>query len=263
LGRHYPLIVSGNTIREIPPTDTIYESNLVDFSSLTVSGNATVSGDLTVSTNLGVSGDLQVSGNTTGKNAYFHESLNVSGDVEISGTVTAKGAVFEEPVYFSGPFIINNNDNVQLSGGGAGTLSECSGTMPFIYVETLADGTNDTSVRAFGHGSQVGGVSSQDYFGWDDVNKKVDVSAVGIYEILWNAFVTTAAIQEITFRLLVGGVAVYDRTMTIHTITDPHHISILWVGHVRGALGSIQVTRNAASNVLINKSAALFVKRLA
>ena len=134
--------------------------------------------------------------------------------------------------------------------------------MPFIWVNMVGDGTNNSSNYPFGHGTQTVGVSAQDHFGWLDADWRIEVSSTGVYEVLLSASLTSAASQTVTLDLTLAGTAVYTTDVEIHTLTDPNFVTMLWVGLIRPAQ-YLHIKRNAGSNIKFDKNSSILVRRLA
>ena len=150
------------------------------------------------------------------------------------------------------------------------------GAGAFWWASSTGDGTTTDAEVKFGEGTTVGGVSSvgrsgasntDGYYLWDETNDKVDVSATGIYRVVWNAACNVNTNTNSIFKIYVNGAEVYTQTYRLHTVTDPHLVALDWVGPVTAGVDAIYVTALANSEgtitLTINSASTLFVQRLA
>jgi hypothetical protein len=196
----------------------------------------TVTGDLDVCGSLAVGGSAVVSGNAT-----FTSSINVSGSAVVSGNATFTSSI-----------------NV------SGSVNGMPYPPPYAHIRMNAAGVNSDDQYNFASscGNMYTTSSNSSHFNWNDTDKELDVSAAGEYEVnLTAAAQTDTTNNQVTCRVKLDGVIQTAITYRINTATDPHPISISWIGPVTSG-ESITVTIDGTENTQLMLGSAITVKRV-
>ena len=225
--------------------------------------------------------DVHLKSNTGEDFARFNENAAVwlyHNDVKKLETAT-------DGVYTSGEarntegVTTSSNHSVAIFDSSIPTLSDFRqphGAGSFFWASSVGNGTNTASEVKFGEGTTLQGTSSvgrtganntNGFYLWDETNDKLDVSSTGIYRIVWTAACTVDTNTNSVFKIYTNGSLAYTQTYRIHTVTDPHVISLDWVGPITAGADAIYVTALANTEgtitLTINSASTLFVQRLA
>ncbi len=217
-------IYSIGTLVLIQESSNGYETVLPLSAVTDVSGNPITEGNAS-SLNIGtVTGDLDVCGSlSVGVSALFTSSVNVSGDVN--------GMPYPPP---------------------------------YAHIRMNVTGVNSDDQYNFASGAaNIYTVSSDaNHFTWDDTDKELDVCATGEYEVTLDAAAQTDTTNnQITSRIKVDGVLQTSITHRVNTATDPHPISIAWIGSITSGQ-SITVTIDGTENTQLMAGSSITVKRV-
>jgi len=196
----------------------------------------TVTGDLDVCGSLAVGVSAIVNGNAT-----FASSINVGGSAVVSGNATFTSSI-----------------NV------SGSINGMPYPPPYAHIRMNAAGVNSDDQYNFASscGNMYTTSSNSSHFNWNDTDKELDVSAAGEYEVnLTAAAQTDTTNNQVTCRVKLDGVIQTAITYRINTATDPHPISISWVGPVTSG-ESITVTIDGTENTQLMLGSAITVKRV-
>jgi hypothetical protein len=207
-----------------------------------------------------------------------------AGDIDISNnTITCRTiSISNQASGASGIFTdltctsINVSSNVGLQCSSASSVETSASVgiagdvMPFpapsIWLRMEADGQTHVSERDFGYNVAVIGVSSvPNYFAWDDsgTNNRLYVSADGVYKVTANCSVISDTTIEVSLNLKINSNLVHYATQMVHTLTDPHRISLTYVGPVEKNQ-AIELTRTAdgAAAIAFKKNSTLLIERI-
>tara|TARA_R110002110_G_scaffold329085_1_gene540578 strand:- start:126 stop:812 length:687 start_codon:yes stop_codon:yes gene_type:complete len=137
---------------------------------------------------------------------------------------------------------------------------------PLIWLRMEADGATHVSERDFGFNVAVIGVSSvPNYFNWDDssTNNRLYVSADGVYKVTANCSVISDTTIEVSLNLKINSIIVHYATQMVHTLTDPHRVSLTYVGVILKNQ-PIQLTRTAdgSAAIALKKFSTLLIERV-
>jgi len=196
----------------------------------------TVTGDLDVCGSLAVGVSAVVNGNAT-----FASSINVGGSAVVSGNATFTSSI-----------------NV------SGSVNGMPYPPPYAHIRMNATGVNSDDQYNFASscGNMYTTSSNSSHFNWNDTDKELDVSATGEYEVnLTAAAQTDTTNNQVTCRVKLDGVIQTAITYRINTATDPHPISISWIGPVTSG-ESITVTIDGTENTQLMLGSAITVKRV-
>ena len=196
----------------------------------------TVTGDLDVCGSLAVGVSAVVNGNAT-----FASSINVGGSAVVSGNATFASSI-----------------NV------SGSVNGMPYPPPYAHIRMNATGVNSDDQYNFASscGNMYTTSSNSSHFNWNDTDKELDVSATGEYEVnLTAAAQTDTTNNQITCRVKLDEVLQTAITYRVNTATDPHPLSISWVGPVTSGQ-SITVTIDGTENTQLMLGSAITVKRV-
>jgi len=135
---------------------------------------------------------------------------------------------------------------------------------PYAHIRMNATGVNSDDQYNFASGcaNMYTTSSNSSHFNWNDTDKELDVSAAGEYEVNLTAAVQTSTTNnEITCRVKLDEVLQTAITYRVNTATDPHPISISWIGPVTSG-ESITVTIDGTENTQLMLGSAITVKRV-
>jgi len=157
-----------------------------------------------------------------------------------------------------GPVILTSSMDI------SGSINGMPYPPPYAHIRMNATGVNSDDQYNFasGCGNMYTTSSNSSHFNWNDTDKELDVSAAGEYEVnLTAAAQTDTTNNQVTCRVKLDGVIQTAITYRINTATDPHPISISWIGPVTSGQ-SITVTIDGTENTQLMLGSAITVKRV-
>jgi hypothetical protein len=214
----------------------------------------TVTGDLDVCGSLAVGVSAIVNGNAT-----FASSINVGGSAVVSGNAT-----FVSSINVSGAAVVDGNATFGRTINVSGDVNGMPYPPPYAHIRMNAPGVNSDDQYNFASscGNMYTTSSKSSHFNWNNTDKELDVSGAGEYEVnLTAAAQTDTTNNQVTCRVKLDGVIQTAITYRINTATDPHPISISWIGPVTSGQ-SITVTIDGTYNTQLMLGSAITVKRV-
>jgi len=134
---------------------------------------------------------------------------------------------------------------------------------PYCHIRSINNGvTSDALYVAFTDATVTTVSSNATQFEWDNTNKRVYVSSTGAYEVIFigNAFTDTTN-DEVYTRVNIDGTQQTYTRQRINTNTDPHILTIAWVGSVTAG-EYITITIDGTQNTTLYPGTTLTIKRL-
>jgi len=212
-----------------------------------------------------VSPDGGPGASTIPDNNNFNLTLEDNGDITFASGINVSGnATFVSSINVSGAAVVDGNATFGRTINVSGDVNGMPYPPPYAHIRMNATGVNSDDQYNFASscGNMYTTSSNSSHFNWNDTDKELDVSAAGEYEVnLTAAAQTDTTNNQVTCRVKLDGVLQTAITYRINTATDPHPISISWVGPVTSG-ESITVTIDGTENTQLMLGSAITVKRV-
>ena len=134
----------------------------------------------------------------------------------------------EVELYFNNTLKLETNNagvaitpNASVSGGYGFVVSSCPVPNPFGYIQLTADDSLSADEKRVGYSNTpTSMVSDSTHIQWNDGVKQFDVSAAGIYEVVYRLTFEGGA-SLVTIKIQRSGSAMNTSTPRVHSTVDP------------------------------------------